>query len=713
MNPLERLYLKTKAGQSLKKHIADNALSRNKEERRVKHDGHLQKAKTFRSQGRSLEAATRYRRALLEDPSRTQTWIDYAFELIKAGRIEVAHEAFSNALDLDPSNPVPLEMIRDTGFKLGRPPAEHKRLVRNATKTVHGKSRRHLDLLEIAYPYGTEKLLGAIANSEDDIARALLALSIDPTRSVSEVAKHLSPEIQRNIEARFLLLQGRYSNADTLLSKMRPQDLPVSTLRRIAKRQAGSGRHQNALLAIKHLLRADPKDAWALKKYSEETTAYRTSTAAVEKVRLIDQGFNFSRKAGSPHSPVGNSGLYLLHNSLPYSSAGYATRSHGLISNIRSQGFDVSGVTRPGFPFDRPEARGHNSDIPRVDTVDGVPYYRLSTAQETLPKHPLIPYVAEYSRRLEKLARETSASFIHAASNHWNGLAAVETANRLGIPSIYEVRGLWEITRISREPQWINSVDFDFMASMEAEAATGATHVLAITQALKDEMVSRGVPAAKIDIIPNGVNSGRFLPRMPNSELKNQLGIAQEDVVIGYVGSVLDYEGIGTLIEAVSMLATTYKGFHLLIVGDGSYLDSATDLVEAYSLEEITTFTGRVPHAEVEDYYSIIDIAPIPRHALPVTEMVSPLKPFEAMAMGKTVIGSDVSAIKEIIIDGVNGMTFKKDDPGDLARVLAGLLDDPGEVSRIGRSAREWVESERDWKHIAADVASVYRRLLE
>ncbi|MEK8227737.1 glycosyltransferase [Oerskovia sp. M15] len=127
----------------------------------------------------------------------------------------------------------------------------------------------------------------------------------------------------------------------------------------------------------------------------------------------------------------------------------------------------------------------------------------------------------------------------------------------------------------------------------------------------------------------------------------------------------------------------------------------------------VVTFTGRVPHADVERYYSLVDIAPFPRLPLPVCELVSPLKPFEAMAMGKAVVASDVRALAEIIDDGVNGLLHKKGSVEDLTRVIESLLDNPALVGQLGETSRKWVETERDWASLADKVSSIYEELVQ
>nr|WP_245349365.1 glycosyltransferase [Brachybacterium fresconis] len=401
--------------------------------------------------------------------------------------------------------------------------------------------------------------------------------------------------------------------------------------------------------------------------------------------------------------------FYLLHNSLPHNSAGYATRTHGLLSELNRIGWNVDGVTRLGYPYDMP-GKAELPDVPLHDVVGNVDYRRLLTGRQVEKKNPLFYYTERYSKALLELAKQERPAIIHAASNHWNGLTAVKTARQLGIPSIYEVRGLWEVTRGSRNPEWAQSNMFKYIARMEADAAKGATRVFAITEALRDEMISRGVDGDKINIVPNGVDTSRFTPIPKDEELASQLGVAGK-TVIGYVGSVLDYEGIELMLEAAEVMNRTREDFHVLIVGDGAELERFQNYVEEHELEHVVTFTGRVPHEDVERYYSLIDITPFPRLSLPVCEMVSPLKPFEAMAMGKAVVSSDVAALKEIVTPGVNGYLHEKGSTESLIEQLTRLLDDPEHTRLIGAQARDWVVENRDWKLLAQVIANEYSRV--
>jgi glycosyltransferase involved in cell wall biosynthesis/2-polyprenyl-3-methyl-5-hydroxy-6-metoxy-1,4-benzoquinol methylase len=403
--------------------------------------------------------------------------------------------------------------------------------------------------------------------------------------------------------------------------------------------------------------------------------------------------------------------LCILHASLPYISNGYSTRSHALLCALRENGWDAQGVTRLGFPVD---LNAFASETPRdTSLVESVPYNHLADARRGYGSRPVDQYLHGYADALVDMATRYRPALLHAASNYLNGVAANAAASRLGLPSIYEVRGFWEITRLSRDPQWQESDQFAMMVRMETEAANKASAVIAITSSLKDELVRRGVNGDKITVVPNGINPSRFSPRPRDLDLAEKLGV-QDKKVIGYIGSMVDYEGLDLLIQAVTMLKEEGRdGFRVLMVGNGAAYESLKVLTKLNNMENVVLFTGRIPHEEVVSYYSLVDIAPFPRKGIPVCEMVSPLKPFEAMAMGKTVVGSDVAALAEIIKDGETGLLHHKENPEHLAHVLKTLLDDNELCLRLGESGRKWVLRERNWTVLGKRVIDLYTAIMK
>ena len=409
---------------------------------------------------------------------------------------------------------------------------------------------------------------------------------------------------------------------------------------------------------------------------------------------------------------------YVLHNSLPYSSGGYGTRSQGVAGSLQAAGHELVVLTRPGFPLDiKPELVA--SDVAPEDVIDGVRYVR--TLEPQRKGMSMLQYVAAAADALEQQLRTHRPQFVMAASNHVTALPALIAARRLGLPFIYEVRGLWEITRISREQNFGDSAAFHVQSLLEAKVAQLADHVFTLTEAMREELVERGVETAKIDLLPNSCDPTRFVPHERDQALAAQLGIPLGVPVIGYVGTFVDYEGLEDLAQACAELKHRGIEFRLLLVGNenasgsdrGPITEQIVRIAEREGLSNWLIMPGRVPHEQVESYYSLIDIAPFPRKPWPVCEMVSPLKPLEALAMEKAVLVSDVRALAEMVRVGETGMHFRKGEIGSLADMLQKLLVDPELRLRLGQAGRRWVVAERTWERVGRRVSAKLARLVD
>lgn len=645
-----------------------------------------------------------YLRAEAIRTNNADIWWALYHRLQANGNFDVASLALRSTLQLNPSNMGALEMLIEDAEVRG-PNGSVPQAFARLAEVLPSRPDKHRLALTLALPTKNEPILNVLRTSSDPWIRDVLNYAENTTADQMKELLNGGNALPIAIAA---MGMGRNSIAVEALGMLPDDQLPVDHIRITVRRLLRTKKTKAAHNLLRELRRVLPEDKWVSRKYR----ATSGEAKIMSNYQLGRKGFPFKKKAPTPkfeRDP--KTSLYLLHNSLPYHSAGYATRTHGLLTAIRDEGWNVQGVTRLGYPYDMPKFE-ELGDIPAMDMVDGVPYHRLSTEYVLEMKKPIQEYVSRYSKRLMQLAHEQRPFVIHAASNHWNGLAAVETANRLGIDSIYEVRGLWEVTRGSRDPEWMGGGMYTYMARMEADAAKYATKVLAITHALKDELINRGVDGDKITVVPNAVNADRFVPQPRNEELAARLGLTGK-TVIGYIGSVLDYEGLGLLIDAAQALAAEGRDFAVLIVGDGAELESFQARVAEIGLEEKIIFTGRVPHEEVEDYYSLVDIAPFPRLPLPVCEMVSPLKPFEAMAMEKAVVSSNVAALEEIVQDGYNGLLHEKGDAMDLKAKLAELIDNPDLRLQLAKNGREWVLRERQWQQVAKSVCGVYQQISE
>lgn len=407
---------------------------------------------------------------------------------------------------------------------------------------------------------------------------------------------------------------------------------------------------------------------------------------------------------------------YVLHNSLPYSSGGYATRAQGLAQALAAAGWEIVALTRPGFPCDVAEV--NPEAVAPTDVVEGIPY-----ARELWPSRrglPATSYIERAADTLERQLRSHRPAVVVAASNHLTGLPALIAARRLGIPFFYEVRGLWEVTRTSREPAFAETVNYWVQRRLEAAVAMEAEGVFTLTAALRDELVARGVPAESISLLPNACDPERFEPLPRDRALQEELGFPDGVPVIGYIGTFVSYEGLEDLAAACGRLRAQGLKFRLLLVGNedasgsgrGEIMEAIERVADKHGLRDWLAMPGRVPHELVPAYYSLIDIAPFPRKPLPVCEMVSPMKPLEALAMEKAVLVSNVRALAEMVEEGQTGLLFEKGDVEDLTDKLARLVGDPALRARLGRQGRAWVQAERSWSITAQRMSAALSELL-
>jgi glycosyltransferase involved in cell wall biosynthesis len=408
-------------------------------------------------------------------------------------------------------------------------------------------------------------------------------------------------------------------------------------------------------------------------------------------------------------APGGRRVVYVLSQSMPHHTSGYAIRSHGMLRHLRALGWQVTGATRFGYPVDRSDHAG-GAGVSLAREIDGVPYrFRPDPIGF---REPDGDYIARAARALVAQAGELRPAIVHAASNYQVGLAAISAARTLGVPSIYEVRGLWHLTRTSKEPAYADTDHYRMSEALEVEAAREADHVFVITQAVLDLFAERGVARAKMTLLPNAVDLDQFTPRPRDPELAARLGVTGK-VVIGTVGTFKWYEGLDLLFEAAaSMRRRLGDTFRLLLVGDGPESQRLAELRARLGLEELVVMTGRVPHDQVASYYSLIDVAAYPRTGARVCHFVSPLKPLEAMAMEKAVVVSDVRAQAEMVEDEVTGLVHAADDAAALERALTRLVGDAALRAQLAARARAWAGQHRSWPAAAAAVSAVYERLL-
>lgn len=393
--------------------------------------------------------------------------------------------------------------------------------------------------------------------------------------------------------------------------------------------------------------------------------------------------------------------LHVLDHSLPMHS-GYTFRTRAILRAQQGIGLEVRGIT----------GQRHVAEGPAVEDVDGLTFHRTpgtASGPAGLKEWREIDALAD---AIVALADDWRPDVLHAHSPALNGLAAIRAGRKLGIPVVYEIRAFWEDAAVGNLTGREGSLKYRLTRQLENMAVRGADAVMTICRGLKDDLVSRGFPADKIDIMPNGVDLTTFgKPAERDDALAAELGI-EEGPVIGFIGSFYDYEGLDDLIAAMPMLVERHAGAHLLLVGGGPMDQSLRAQAAASPVADRIHFTGRVPHSEVERYYALTDVMAYPRKKSRLTDLVTPLKPLEANAQMQLVAASDVGGHRELVRHGKTGVLFTPDDPAACAAALADLVDRRDEWDAIRQAARDHVKTRHDWATNIQRYQVVYLGLL-
>ena len=394
--------------------------------------------------------------------------------------------------------------------------------------------------------------------------------------------------------------------------------------------------------------------------------------------------------------------LHVLDHSLPLHS-GYTFRTRAIMKAQIAAGWDVRGITGV-----RQYQHGQQPDVP-VEEAEGLVFHRtLAPVSGPTPLHEWRE-VGALADAIIALHREWPFDILHAHSPALNGLAAGRAAKQLGVSLVYEIRAFWEDAAVGNDTGREGSARYRLTRALENHVVGRADAVAVICEGLRSDLVARGVPASKIIVSPNGVDMELFgSPPPPDAALQAELGLSGKSV-IGYIGSFYDYEGLDDLIAAMPLMDS---GAHLLMVGGGPMEQALRAQAENSPAADRIHFIGRVPHEEVERYYGLIDVLAYPRKRMRLTDLVTPLKPLEAMAQGRLVAASDVGGHKELIADGDTGTLFAADDPASLAASLDKLFAEREHWDARRARARAFVETERNWQKNIYRYDPVYHLLL-
>lgn len=393
--------------------------------------------------------------------------------------------------------------------------------------------------------------------------------------------------------------------------------------------------------------------------------------------------------------------LHILDHSIPLHS-GYTFRTAAILREQRALGWETHHLTSPK---QGKVAADH-------EEVDGLRFYRTQVPAAGPPILNELRQIKATETRLEQLARELHPDILHAHSPVLNAIPALRVGRRLGIPVVYEIRAFWEDAAVDHGTTREGSLRYRLTRALETWVLRRVNHAFTICEGLRKDIVGRGIPADKVTVIPNAVDIEGFqLSGEPDAALKSRLSL-DGTTVIGFIGSFYAYEGLDLLLDAFPAMLAKRPELRVLLVGGGPQEANLKAQAERLGVANKVIFTGRVPHGEVSRYYDLIDLLAYPRHSMRLTELVTPLKPLEAMAQGRIFIASDVGGHKELIRDGETGRLFRAGSATALAEVAEEMLSQRDLWPAYRTAGRDFVEQVRNWRNSVANYKPAYGRLV-
>ncbi|MEW6260835.1 MAG: TIGR04063 family PEP-CTERM/XrtA system glycosyltransferase [Thermodesulfobacteriota bacterium] len=395
--------------------------------------------------------------------------------------------------------------------------------------------------------------------------------------------------------------------------------------------------------------------------------------------------------------------LHVLNDSIPRIS-GYSSRAYAIVSEQARLGMHPVVVTSV--------RQGPTSEA--VESIDGIPYYRTTVPARLAPgmRHigPLGIGIEMMllERRIRSILRRESIDIVHAHSPVLCAFPAWFAARKAGLPFVYEIRAFWEDAAVDRGRTREGDLRYRLTRGLETAVIRRADRIVVICEGLKQDIVARGAAApSAVHVVRNGVNVHEFTPQPKDRALAGRLGL-EDAVVIGFVGTFYAFEGLPLLIEALERLMEDHPRLFGLIVGYGQTEAELKRRTASSRFRNRLLLPGKVPRDQVAAYYSLIDVCVYPRERRRITELVTPLKPLEAMAMQKVVVASDVGGLRELVREGENGFLFRAGDACDLVRVLNRLLEMRRMWPQLGAGARHSVIDRHRWDGICEEYRRIY-----
>ena len=321
-----------------------------------------------------------------------------------------------------------------------------------------------------------------------------------------------------------------------------------------------------------------------------------------------------------------------------------------------------------------------------------------------------------FMQRIIEVAKQEKAELIHAHTPYRVGLPALKAARKLRLPFVYEMRGMWEETAVANGRWRANGPAYRRFQRFENKVLRAADSVVCISETLKHEAISRGIDATKITVVTNAaqiIDDSDLQKHETFDRVVASLGLKPSTRVIGYIGSLREMEGVDLTAEAVAELMKQDFDVRFFVLSGTAGQEELRNLCDRLELGDSAIITGPVPHQFVPQFYQLIDIFVVSRPDAAVTRLVTPLKPFEAMAMKRAVVTSNLDALQEIVADNETGLLFQAGNLSSLVETIKRLVIDEKLISSLGNNAYDWIIHNRTWELVVKNYAVAYQIAVE
>jgi glycosyltransferase involved in cell wall biosynthesis len=383
---------------------------------------------------------------------------------------------------------------------------------------------------------------------------------------------------------------------------------------------------------------------------------------------------------------------------------GGETQARALSEGLAKQGFTVTVVTRRS-----------GTELPRNERVDAATVYRLPpTGPAHWKKWGLLLSTWPLLFRLRR-----KYDLLYVSGFRLLGIPAVLAGRLLGKPVVLKADSLGEMSgdffaaglaRLHLRP---SSLPFRFFLGLRNLLLRRADRFVAIAPAIGDELQAHGVPAEKIEAIPNSVDTSRFhaVDEPQKAALRRQLELSQEAKVVIFTGRLVSYKGLPLLLRVWKEIQARHRQALLLLVGSGGLdihncEDELRRYVAANGLESTVRFTGNVRN--VHDYLQAADI-----FAFPTESEAFGISLVEAMACGLAVVTTAVGGVRDIVSHGENGLVVDAGDHDQLYEALDALLLDERLACHLGAAAAQTGHSRYAAQHINALYATLFCEMVQ